>query len=173
LIKTPELTADQQHPFYSIPAEKLGFKLSDVIEKLLATDGSTVYEELDCVGLRPSGLSNELVAVLRIKRSSGFSGGPCTHGSREYVTFWGDFNNNGTYETCLGTASVQVFDLPVPKDGLEYAVRLHGPASSDQRKCHAWDGKIPYNEMMKVMAWSTLQSVGVSMSIRAPSSTSW
>ena len=56
LIKTPEATTSLTHPFYLIPADKLGFKLSDVIAKLLATDGSTVYEELDCVGLRPNGL---------------------------------------------------------------------------------------------------------------------
>ena len=107
LVKTPELTAGLFHPFSSISAKELGFDLSATIGKLFQSgDGSTVYEELDCVGLRPNGLANELVAVLRIKRSSGFSGGPCTAGSREYVTFWGDFNNNGTYETCLGTASI-------------------------------------------------------------------
>src|SRR5256885_10008839 len=44
-----------------------------------------------------------------LKKASGFSGGPCTQGSREYVTFWGDFDGNGSFETCLGTASVQVY----------------------------------------------------------------
>src|SRR4029453_8198383 len=64
-------------------------------------------------------------AVLRVKRPNGYSGGPCTAGSREYVTFWADLNNNGTFETCLGTASVRVHDIPnVPTQGLEYSVYL-------------------------------------------------
>jgi hypothetical protein len=157
LIKTPELTAGQQHPFYSLSAKQLGFTLSDVIGKLLATDGSTVYEELDCVGLRPNGLSNELVGVLRIKRSSGFSGGPCTQGSREYVTFWGDFNNNGTYETCLGTASVQVFDLPVPKDGLEYAVRLPVNLNPYRRLCGEGPRVVP---IRAILSWNEVPDCG-------------
>ena len=106
-MKTPELAAT--YPFYAAGPKALGFDLSKAIEVLLQqTDGSTSYEELDCVGLRPDGFSDELVAVLRVKKSSGYSGGPCTEGSREFVTFWGDFNDNGTFETCLGTASVRV-----------------------------------------------------------------
>jgi hypothetical protein len=157
LIKTPELTVGQQHPFYSISAKQLGFALSDVIDKLLATDGSTVYEELDCVGLRPNGLSNELVGVLRIKRSSGFSGGPCTQGSREYVTFWGDFNNNGTFETCLGTASVQVFDLPVPKDGLEYSIRLPVNLNPYRRQCGEGPRVVP---IRAILSWNEVPDCG-------------
>jgi hypothetical protein len=135
LIKTPELSLGAEHPLYLTPADKLGFKISDVVGKLLAADGSTIYEELDCVGLRSNGLNDELVGVLRIKRASGYSGGPCTEGSREYVTFWADFNNNGTFETCLGTASVQVFDLDVPPEGLEYSVRLPVNLNPYRRPC--------------------------------------
>ena len=84
LVKSPEATLGVAHPLYAAQ-DKLGFKLVDVVDKIFLpiTDGSTVYEELDCVGLRSVGLSDELVGVLRIKRSSGFSGGPCTEGSRE------------------------------------------------------------------------------------------
>lgn len=151
LIKTPELTAGPSHPFYLTPADKLGFKLTDVIAKLLATDGSTVYEELDCIGLRPTGLSDELVGVLRIKRQTGFSGGPCTDGSREYVTFWADFNNNGTFETCLGTASVQVFDLDVPPEGLEYSVRLPVDLNPYRRPCNEGPRVVP---IRAILSWN-------------------
>jgi hypothetical protein len=157
LIKTPEATAGLAHPFFSIAADKLGFNLGDVIGKLLATDGSTVYEELDCVGLRPNGLANELVGVLRIKRSSGFSGGPCTKGSREYVTFWGDFNNNGTYETCLGTASVQVFDLDVPAEGLEYAVNLPVNLNPYRRACEEGPRVVP---IRAILSWNEVPDCG-------------
>lgn len=150
LIQTPELTASPTHPFHLVPADKIGFSLTEVIGKLLATDGSTVYEELDCVGLRPTGMSEELVGVLRIKRSSGYSGGPCTNGSREYVTFWADFDNNGSFETCLGTASVQVFDVDVPREGLEYAVHLPVNLHPYRRPCGEGPRVVP---IRAILSW--------------------
>ncbi len=94
-----------------------------IAASLSAGDGSTRYEELVCVGLNSE--QDELVGVLKIKLPYGFSGDPCTAGSTEYVTFWGDFDGNGSFETCLGTAVVQVYDIgKVPEAGLEYAVAL-------------------------------------------------
>jgi hypothetical protein len=152
LVKTPELTVGLQHPFLTTPAKQLGFDVSEVLGKLLAAgDGSTVYEELDCVGLETRGLDSHLVAVIRIKRSTGFSGGPCTQGSREYVTFWGDFNNNGTYETCLGTASVQVFDLDVPREGLEYSVSLPVDLNPYRRPCGEGPRVVP---IRAILSWN-------------------
>lgn len=151
LIDTPEATVHALHPLLQAP-EQFGFNLADVIGKLLSVgDGSTVYEELDCVGLRTTGFSDELIAVLRIKRSNGFSGGPCTHGSREYVTFWADFNNNGTFETCLGTASVQVFDLPVPPEGLEYSVHLPVDLNPYRRACTEGPRVVP---IRAILSWN-------------------
>jgi len=157
LIKTPEATADLKHPFYTLSAAQLGFSLSDVIGKLLATDGSTVFEELDCIGLQPNGLANELVGVLRLKRNSGFSGGPCTKGSHEYVTFWGDFNNNGTFETCLGTASVQVFDLDVPEGGLEYSINLPVNLNPYRRPCEEGPRVVP---IRAILSWNEVPDCG-------------
>lgn len=152
LVKSPELTAGLYHPFASVSAKELGFELSAEIAKLFQIgDGSIVYEELDCVGLRPNGLANELVGVLRIKRSTGFSGGPCTAGSREYVTFWGDFNNNGTYETCLGTASVRVYDLEVPPEGLEYSVSLPVNLNPYRRPCQDGPRVVP---IRAILSWN-------------------
>lgn len=88
------------------------------------THGDTSYEELKCIGLDPN-LPNTLVGILQIKRPAGYSGGPCTNGSTEYVTFWADSANNGTFSTCLGTAQVQVYDIAnIPPEGIYYAVRL-------------------------------------------------
>lgn len=88
------------------------------------TDGDTSYEELRCVGLDPN-TPDTLVGVIHVKKPSGYSGGPCSDGSLEYVTFWGDFDGNGSFETCLGTASVRVYDLAsIPPSGVHYAVRL-------------------------------------------------
>ena len=119
--------------FATLPAKglfaELGLKAEDVLGPLLnpplvlAPDGSTFYEKLECIGFNP--VTSELVGVLRVLRPNGYSGGPCTQGSREYVTFWADIDGNGSYETCLGTASVQVFDIAkMPEGGLEYAVYL-------------------------------------------------
>lgn len=156
LIKTPEAAVESATPL-QLASALPGFKLADLIDKLLATDGSTVYEELDCVGLRPTGMSAELVGVLRIKRSSGYSGGPCTNGSREYVTFWADFNNNGTFETCLGTASVQVFDLDVPPEGLEYAVHLPVDLNPYRRPCGEGPRVVP---IRAILSWNDIPECG-------------
>jgi hypothetical protein len=151
LIKTPEATAGAVHPLLAVQ-DKLGFKLADIAGKLMAPgDGSTVYEQLDCVGLRSFGLSDELVGVLRIKRSSGYSGGPCTAGSREYVTFWADFDNNGSFETCLGTASVQVFDVDVPPEGLEYSVHLPVDFNPYRRPCAEGPRVVP---IRAILSWN-------------------
>lgn len=155
LIKTPELTANLAQPFTQ--ADKLGIKLADVVSKMLETDGNTLYEELDCIGLRPTGMSGELVGVLRIKRKAGYSGGPCTDGSREYVTFWADFDNNGTYETCLGTTSVQVFDLEVPPEGLEYAVHLPVDLNPFRRPCQEGPRVVP---IRAILSWNDVPDCG-------------
>jgi hypothetical protein len=115
----------------------LGIDLGKIIDKFFPVDGDTSFEELDCVGLNPN--QDTLVGVIRVKLSSGYSGGPCTAGSKEYVTFWADFDNNGTFETCLGTASVTVYDIDnIPKGGLEYAVSL--PIDLTHRRQPCEDG---------------------------------
>lgn len=87
-------------------------------------DGDISFEELKCIGLDPNS-PDTLVGVIQVKKQTGYSGGPCTDGSREYVTFWADFDGNGSFETCLGTANVQAYDLSnVPQEGVYYAVRL-------------------------------------------------
>ncbi len=126
----------------------------DIDDLVLVTDdgdGDTSYEEMHCIGLDPND-PNVLVAVLEIKKTAGYSGGPCTDGSKEYVSFWGDFNNNGTFETFLGTTSVQVYDLPnVPNDGVHYAVRLPVDLSQYRKPCHDGPVVIP---IRAIMSWN-------------------
>lgn len=114
----------------------IAFDPSALIGPLAPTDGNTRYEELECVGLDPE--RDELVGVIRVKLPSGYSGGPCTAGSTEYVTFWADFDDNGTFETCLGTASVKVYDIAdMPEEGLEYAVQLPVDLAAHRQPCDA------------------------------------
>lgn len=98
------------------------------------TDGDISYEELKCIGLDPN-LPDTLIGVIQVKKALGYSGGPCTDGSREYVTFWGDFDGNGSFETCLGTAQVTVYDVTVPADGIYYAVRLPVDLNAYRQPC--------------------------------------
>jgi hypothetical protein len=101
----------------------LNFDPNAIIDKLFPVQGDTRFEQLECIGLDTN--QDTLVGVLRIKLPFGYSGNPCTAGSREYVTFWGDFDNSGAFASCLGTTSVNVYDIAkIPKDGLEYAVFL-------------------------------------------------
>ena len=110
-----------------LPGLEIDF--ANVFDKFFPVDGNTDYEELECIGLSPD--ESLLAGIIRVKKSSGYSGGPCTAGSKEFVTFWADTDNNGSFETCLGTTSVTVYDSDrLPEGGLEYAVFL--PVNLDQ-----------------------------------------
>lgn len=153
------------------PLSKQPFKLGpidanlpDLVALLDPGDGNTTYEELECIGYDPE--DDSMVGVVRVKRPTGFSGGPCTSGSREYVTFWADLNNNGTFETCLGTAEVRVYDIArFPRTGLEFAVHLpvnliryripcqKGPRLIPIRAILSWQVKIPCSSADKTPVW--------------------
>lgn len=98
-------------------------------------DGDISFEELTCIGLDPN-TPDTLVGVIKVKKSLGYSGGPCTHGSHEYVSWWADFDNNGSFETFLGTAEVRVYDISsIPADGVYFAVRLPVNLNEHRRNC--------------------------------------
>ncbi len=123
-------------------------KVIDAIDKL---DGNTFYEELESIGLSPE--ARELIATFRIRRPNGYSGGPCFDGSAEYVTFWGDFDMDGTFEQCLGTTAVQVYDYDdIPDEGLEYAVFLPVDLNLYRQPCH--DGP-KVARIRAILSWST------------------
>jgi hypothetical protein len=114
----------------------LKINLQEIIAKLFPTDGDTRYEQLECVGFNQD--QNVLSGVIRVKLPNGYSGGLCTAGSQEYVTFWADVDGSGNFATCLGTTSVNVHDIPdLPKGGLEYSVFLPVDLSRYQRPCDA------------------------------------
>jgi hypothetical protein len=113
---------------------EIGLNLGDLIDKLFPVDGNTTYEQLESIGLDPN--KSFLVGIIRAKLPNGYSGGPCTAGSKEFVSFWADFDGNGSFETPLGTTSVNVYDIGnLPKEGLEYAVFLPVDLSAYQQPC--------------------------------------
>ena len=105
--------------------------LAKVANAWLNTNGNTDYEQLYCVGLDPD--SGQLTGVLKVKQISGYSGGPRTAGSVEYVVFWVDWGSGFQYE---GTAEVAVYDFGwLPPAGLEYNVSLAVDFLSHMQPC--------------------------------------
>jgi len=80
---------------------------------------NTTYEELGCVGLNPQ--LDLLDAVVQIKQNNGYSGDICT-GSLEYVRFYADYANSGTW-TDLGFSTVRVHNIPGALP-ISYGVKL-------------------------------------------------
>jgi len=146
------------------------------------TDGDISYEELKCIGLDPN-FPDTLVGVIHVKKSAGYSGGPCTDGSREYVTFWADFDGSGSFETCLGTADVRVYDLSgIPAGGVYYAVRLPVDLSQYRQACKvgakvvsirailSWNTAVPCNQPNHVPTWGNREEtlINIAPSAQAP-----
>lgn len=83
---------------------------------------NTTYEEVKCVGLNRD--ASILNATINMKKSSGFAGGLCTKGSREFVAFYMDFEDGAGWRY-MGTSSVGAHDISsLPAGGLCYNVEL-------------------------------------------------
>jgi hypothetical protein len=144
-----------------------------IIGALMPTDGDTSYEELKCVGLDPNA-PDTLVGIIQVKKATGYSGGPCTDGSREYVTFWADFDRNGSFETCLGTAEVRVYDVAPGPQGVYYAVRLPVDLTEHRRNCKepnvvpirailSWNVAAPCGNPNQVPVWGNREETLISI----------
>ena len=131
--------------------KKLDLNVAAVIEAVLQPKADTTYEQVTCVGLETE--ADLLGAVIHVKLPSGYSGALCHQGSVEYVAFWADWNNNGTFDEYLGTAQVNVHDItPLPAGGLHYAVSLPCPQIAQHlRSCD-----LPNIVRIRaVLSWST------------------
>jgi len=96
-----------------------GDELAAILTAIAKLNGDTSFEQLLCAGYNPQ--TRELEAVVQIKKNAGYSGGLCTAGSTEYVSFFAFFG--GAWQP-LGNASVQVHDLAAitPGNPVNYAV---------------------------------------------------
>jgi hypothetical protein len=92
-----------QNPNYFGNQEVSPFKPVKVIQ------GNTRYEELVCIGLDPP--YDRLEGVLHLKQNAGYGGDICGPGTREYVRFYVDLFDNGTWHD-VGVTSVTVHDIP-------------------------------------------------------------
>ena len=104
-LHVPRL-ADLQKKSLTSASLLAGIDLGAVLGALDSLNGDTSFEELTCAGYNPQ--TRTLEGVIKVKQSSGFSGGLCTAGSLEYVSFFAFVS--GAWQS-LGTATVRVFDL--------------------------------------------------------------
>ncbi|GAA1946642.1 hypothetical protein [Microbacterium deminutum] len=141
----------KQSPIFQIP-ELQGIDLAKIIGTLLSTDGDTSYEQLGCIGYDP--VEDALVGVLTVKKPNGYSGGPCTAGSVEYVAFWVDWGGGWSY---VGTAGVVVHDETIPDGGLRFAVYLPLASTTHRRDCAA--GPVE-PKVRAILSWSTPPPAG-------------
>ena len=149
LMQTPTAGESLMASGFTGALAGLEINLQEIITKLFPADGDTRYEQLECVGFNQD--QNVLSGVIRVKLPNGYSGGLCTAGSQEYVTFWADVDGSGSFATCLGTTSVNVHDIPdIPEDGLEYSVFLPVDFSQYQQPCEAGPGLI---RIRAILSW--------------------
>lgn len=123
-----------------------GEELASTLAAIQKTKGDTTYEQLTCAGYNPQ--TQELEGVVLVRQSSGYSGGLCTHGSTEYVSFYAFF---GGVWNALGTTQVQVHDLKAasPTHPISYAVVRFSNLTS--MPCEKLEG-VP---LRAILSWST------------------
>ncbi len=129
---------------------KLGIDMAAVLKALENTSADVSFEQITCAGLQTA--TDTVGAVIHIKQPLGYNGDLCHPGSTEYVAFWADWNNNGSFEY-LGTASINVHDLgAIPADGVRYSVSLWVPGIVQHlRQC----GNPNVIRLRAVLSWAT------------------
>jgi hypothetical protein len=96
--------------------------IAESYQPALFISKQTKYEELNCIGLLPN--ENLLEAVIEIKKPFGYKGDLCSTGSKEYVSFYIDYNDGAGFVSIGAATSVTVHDLLfVNEDNLYYSVR--------------------------------------------------
>ncbi len=110
-------------------------KLIDDLSILVPIDTSKAnvdYEELECLGLDYN--LESLVATIKIKKKYGFIGDLCDAGSKEYVSFWIDWDNSCSWEY-LNTIELKVHDIKMQGDCLCYSVVLPLDTTFHKKLC--------------------------------------
>ncbi len=136
--------------FKEMNLSDFGINLDELLGGLGQKDFNIDYEQLVCVGLNTA--QDTLGAVINIKRPFGYGGNLCKNGSLEYVSFFADFDNNGTFEKPLGTTFVNVNDIQsIPPEGLNYAVFLKTDLSKYLKACN----NPQIVRIRAILSWST------------------
>jgi len=123
-----------------------GEELGAILAALQDTSGDTTFEQLTCAGYNPQ--TRVLEGVIQVKLSNGYSGGLCTAGSTEYVSFYGFWG--GTWHS-LGTAQVQVHDLAAVSPAKPVSYAVFRVANLTSEKCENLEG-VP---LRAILSWET------------------
>jgi hypothetical protein len=149
----PELTpkktsAKEKAPTNLAVATSLfaGEELGAILAGIAKTSGDTAFEELTCAGYNPQ--TRELEGVIQVKQSNGYSGGLCTAGSTEYVSFFAFF---GGVWHALGTAQVQVHDLNAAKPAHPISYAVFRISNLTSMPCEQLEG-VP---LRAILSWQT------------------
>lgn len=141
--------------FNTLQLKEMKFDYAKLIDILTVQNNfaNVTYEELTCVGLNTA--TDTVGAVVKIKKSSGYSGDLCHKGSMEHVAFWADWNNDGVFEEYLGTSSFETHDISnVPADGIFYNVSLMINSSQHRESC----ANSNVIRIRAVLSWESLPS---------------
>ena len=107
----------------------------DQLTVILPVDTSKAnvdYEELECIGLDYN--TESLIATIKIKKNLGYSGSLCDAGSKEYISFWIDWDGNCSWQY-LNTLALKVHDITMKGDGLCYSVSMPLDATYHRKIC--------------------------------------
>jgi len=116
-----------------ITLQEIGIAWTDALDWTLKPASNTSYEELKCLGLDYN--REWLTATIHVKKPYGYSGGLCTAGSKEYVSFWVDWDDSCTW-TYVDTVEISVHDIPsIPSDGLWYTAVLPVDLNAYRQNC--------------------------------------
>ncbi len=96
------------------------------------TKANVDYEELECLGLDYN--TESLGATIKIKKNAGYSSDLCSAGSKEYISFWIDWNDACSWQY-LNTVELNVHDINSPANELHYSVSLPLDSTYHRKNC--------------------------------------
>lgn len=96
------------------------------------TEANVDYEELECLGFDYN--TENLVATIKIKKENGYSGDLCHAGSKEYISFWIDWDDNCSWQY-LNTVALNVHDIDMLGDDIFYSVSLPLDTTYHKKAC--------------------------------------
>lgn len=120
-------------------------KLPNIPKPVLKKIGDTTYEELTCLGYNPD--TDILTAIVEVKQTSGYSGGPCTDGSQEYIRFYADYGDGVWVDH--GVTSFNTHDLGFDED-LCYAASIE--LNPKKRSCCDREPVLP--KIRAILSWN-------------------
>src|SRR5689334_19725543 len=122
--KLAEETALVQEPLIDKELARKKF-LFKQISIPIATQSTTFWEELTCVGYNPK--ARRIEGIVSLKQSSGYSGTVCNPSTKEYVRFFVDFKDGSGFHD-VGFTSFNACDIsdapPGPQHPLMYMTQL-------------------------------------------------